>query len=38
MLYSRFLSEISSKDYRIGLFYFMSAVLVYNIWRLINLL
>jgi hypothetical protein len=33
-----FLAKTSSKDYRVRLFYFMFAVLLYNIWRLTNFL
>jgi len=29
-----FLAKTSSKDYRVRLFYFVFAVLLYNIWRL----
>jgi len=33
-----FLAKTSSKDYRVRLFYFMFAVLLYNIWRLTDFL
>ena len=33
-----FLAKTSSKDYRVRLFYFVFAVLLYNIWRLTNFL
>jgi len=33
-----FLAKTSSKDYRIRLFYFVFAVLLYNIWRLTDFL
>ncbi|ELZ98076.1 transposase IS4 family protein [Haloferax mucosum ATCC BAA-1512] len=33
-----FLPTTSSSDYRVRLFYFVAAVLVYNVWRLTNLL
>ncbi|WP_312621575.1 transposase [Haloarcula sp. 1CSR25-25] len=33
-----FLPMTTSKDYRVRLFYFVSAVIMYNIWRLTNLL
>jgi len=33
-----FLARISSKDYRVRLFYFVFAVLLYNIWRLTDFL
>jgi hypothetical protein len=35
---SDFLAKTSSKDYQIRLFYFVFAVLLYNIWRLTDLL
>lgn len=35
---SAFLAKTSSKDYRVRLFYFVFAVLLYNIWRLIDFL
>lgn len=35
---SDFLAKTSSKDYRIRLFYFVFAVLLYNIWRLTDFL
>ena len=33
-----FLAKTSSKDYRVRLFYFVFAVLLYNIWRLTDFL
>jgi hypothetical protein len=33
-----FLAKTSSKDYRVQLFYFVFAVLLYNIWRLTDFL
>nr|WP_323174405.1 hypothetical protein [Natrialba sp. PRR66] len=33
-----FLAKASSKDYRVRLFYFVFAVLLYNIWRLTDFL
>jgi hypothetical protein len=33
-----FLPRTTSSDYRVRLFYFVSAVLMYNVWRLTNLL
>jgi len=33
-----FLAKTSSRDYRIRLFYFVFAVLLYNIWRLTDFL
>ncbi len=33
-----FLAKTSSKDYRVRLFYFAFAVLLYNIWRLTDFL
>ena len=33
-----FIAKTSSKDYRVRLFYFVFAVLLYNIWRLTNFL
>lgn len=33
-----FLPRTTSSDYRVRLFYFVAAVLMYNVWRLTNLL
>lgn len=35
---AHFLPTTSSKDYRVRLFYFVAGVLMYNVWRLTNLL
>jgi len=37
-LKSDFLAKTSSKDYRVRLFYFVFAVLLYNVWRVTSFL